>query len=65
MYLLLVLSILFASANSVVLHKVTLDGGVVFLSMALSIFLLREKLSRKQLSGILVGVLGIFIIGIL
>ena len=45
MYLLLVLSILFASANSVVLHKVTLDGGFLFLSMALSIFLLNPLIT--------------------
>ena len=30
MYLLLLTSIIFASANSVVLHKVTLDGGKIF-----------------------------------
>ena len=59
------LNIYLAGALPGVIFYPSFNGGVVFLSMALSIFLLREKLSRKQLSGILVGVLGIFIIGIL
>lgn len=40
------------------------NGGVVFLSMTLSILLLREKLSRKQIVGIIIGIIGICIIGV-
>lgn len=40
------------------------NGGVVFLSMTLSILLLREKLSRKQIVGIAIGIIGICIIGV-
>ena len=40
------------------------NGGVVILSTLLGVFLLREKLSRRQLAGIAAGVLGITVIGI-
>ena len=40
------------------------NGGVVILSTILSVVFLREKLSAKQIIGILIGVAGICIIGI-
>ena len=41
------------------------NGGVVLLSTVLGIVLFKEKLSVKQLIGVLLGILGICIIGIL
>jgi drug/metabolite transporter (DMT)-like permease len=40
------------------------NGGVVLLSTALGILIFKEKLSKKQLSGVLLGILGICIIGV-
>ena len=40
------------------------NGGVVILSTVLSVVFLREKLSAKQIIGILIGVAGICIIGV-
>lgn len=58
------LNIFLAGALPGVIFYPSFNGGVVFLSTALSILLLREKLSKKQIIGMLVGVLGICIIGI-
>ncbi len=41
------------------------NGGVVLLSAALSIFLLRERPSKRQIGGLGVGICGIIIIGLL
>ena len=76
MYALLALSVVFASLNSAVLHKSKIsgrgavvffpafNGGVTLLSACLGVVLLREKLSKRQIFGILVGVCGICIVGI-
>ena len=41
------------------------NGGVIFLSSVLSIIITKEKLSLKQIFGILLGIMSICIIGIL
>lgn len=43
----------------------TFNGGVIVLSTVFSVILLKEKLSAKQLAGIIIGIMGIFIIGVL
>ena len=58
------LNIFLAGELDGVVFYPSFNGGVVFLSMTLSILLLREKLSRKQTIGMIIGILGICIIGI-
>ena len=59
------LNIYLASTMSAVVFFPSFNGGVVLLSTALSIIILREKITLKSFVGIMLGLAGICIIGIL
>ena len=59
------LNIYLSGALSAVIFFPAFNGGVVMLSMVLSIVLLKEELNIKKSIGILLGIAGICIIGIL
>lgn len=59
------LNISLSGALDGVIFFPTFNGGVVVLSTVLSVLILKEKLTVKQIVGISIGVLGICIIGIL
>ena len=58
------LNVYLSGALDGVIFFPSFNGGVVILSTLLGVFLLKEKLSHRQLSGIVAGVVGICIIGI-
>lgn len=56
----------FLSANlDTIIFFPFFNGGVVLLSSVISMFICRERLSKKQIAGILLGAVSICIIGIL
>lgn len=59
------LNIYLTSTMSAVVFFPSFNGGVVLLSTALSIIILREKITLKSFVGIMLGLAGICIIGIL
>ena len=59
------LNIYLAGNIDAVIFFPAFNGGVIILSALLSVMLLREKLSMKQIFGLLSGAVGICIIGIL
>ena len=55
---------LFGALDGVIFFP-SFNGGVVVLSTGVSMIIFKEKLSAKQLIGLLLGISGICIIGIL
>ena len=59
------LNIYLSGALDGVIFFPSFNGGVVVLSTVVSMIIFKEKLSAKQLIGLLLGISGICIIGIL